>query len=337
VRFLRVSVFCGVFVVALVASATSAVADTIWPPGGQDTDEFYWCHASIYDSDNTTFAGEVWSDIECEQLTWQSDGQGGYVSVSMDYWVDVSGTPTTGEAAIVWAVVVPATGIESYTFACEGVASVCHLGGSAGFVASMEVDDGGVYFGGADYIAGAPAPPADACASVAVDWVGEEHEQLAGAWQSRPWPVGQGDYPFFRVDGRTGDSDRAVDIFFQCQITGWEDEIGWFPVIPTPVPTPGFAILPFPIGTVPIGRPPTTISFGISDPVTGTCYTLVPSTEQEVVYWGGVYTVGFEAVEICAAERSFDLVVDEFDFGAFLLVLIGLSGVGGVWAMLRGR
>lgn len=321
-----------------------ALATDGFPGGVRDPEVWYFCVSSRHDTDGMDYVGDVWTALECVDLLWQLDPGGvTYSSLLFEQSVTVVGFPAESEAANIKTYIAPSQGVKSYDFSCTGFAEVCRVNSGGSKSVFVYVDDA-VWFGGATYAAGAPMTPAAVgeCAATNVDWAGSRSTTFYDKFWSVPIVAGTDLYPNFEADARTLDDSISGSAGLSCQITGWvewaewlETHPPWLPYIP---PAAGFDILPVPISTIPIPHPPTTIEFGISDPITDeVCYTLIPSTEREVAWWSGVYTVGFDAVEVCNVERSVSLVVDEFDFGGIATTLATLLGAGALWALLRAR
>lgn len=345
---------------ATIFSANVVFGQTVggYPGGARDLNEWYFCWASRSNPESQISTNAVWTDITCDQLLWQEvpGGGGVYESLMMEVGVGMSG-PQWSE---VHGMVVPPAGIQKFTYHCIAfgygqrttAASLTYGIGAQGVGGSVSSD-------GTSWLESVTNPEIGSVASFSYDvvatWRATEYDYWAANDVVSTWSSGGtsgtppgAKYVGWRVYAGAQNSNATAVLTLGCTITDWQSwsqwlEDGnppWVPPIGCDLFIDCYVVDPYPIEPITwtpkiIPTVVTTVEFGIGQPITATCYDIIPSTQQSVSTWFGDYTFGFESVSACVRERSLSLQLDEFDFGSWAVGLFGFMGVGVLWLMLR--
>jgi hypothetical protein len=81
---------------------------------------------------------------------------------------------------------------------------------------------------------------------------------------------------------------------------------------------------------VPVSK---TVEFEVGEPGVATCYTIIPGYEIDQTIFGYTIDTGWADFELCTQETSMSLVFMDVDVGAWLLVVLGVGGLGAAFKL----
>lgn len=345
----RVLLAVVISVAIYAVSSSSVLAQSPYPGGVRNPDEWYYCYAMMYNSDDNVT--EPWGGMTCEHLLWQQLGGGGYESVLMTGGATVGGIVTSGggQLANLRSWVMPPQGMKSFTYGCEVQVEACHTGGGSGGVGgSVDSNIGTGFSEDLSHWSVSVTPPTSGPACVRNDLLVVASSR-ALAYDSF-WTV---DVPtgwttsgstlgfYYEVNLSVTNENRTMDAEYECSIMSWESHPTWLSTNPPWLPDDGDLVIvpptPAPTGTwdsvpwVPVTDTVNAPGFELGDPQTEVCTVVIPGYTWD---WDSV-TYGWDEVEICSTEYDLTLSVFGVDVGGYLVTAFLLAGVGVLVSIIK--